>query len=159
MLAESIQLSSFQRGALYRVRKVDSSRKPPLFYLENLVGKPLSDRSYYAEVDIFLEALNVRVGQRSCFGLDWLGWQLILTAIIHADWAKLSFSAVALLSRLGSVESLKARFNSERALFFPGTEAISRGPTTEHDFWGAGHQRNENKGGKNAIPGIIPRLS
>ena len=41
---------SFQRGALFKVRRVDATRKPWLFYLENLVGKPVEDKSYYAEV-------------------------------------------------------------------------------------------------------------
>ena len=45
-------LRSFQRGALFKVRRVDATRKPWLFYLENLVGKPVEDKSYYAEVKV-----------------------------------------------------------------------------------------------------------
>ena len=48
-----VYIKSFQRGALYRVASIDASSAQPLFYLENLDGRPVAQK-FYIQVNAFL---------------------------------------------------------------------------------------------------------
>ncbi len=43
-------LFNFQYGQLFRIRRVDSRRAPPMYLLENLLGRPILHRYYGPEI-------------------------------------------------------------------------------------------------------------